>query len=167
MEQDSSQTTIMLLCIATAVLMAGTVTLLVVWARYRWRGLKPKLFPDDSTNSGGAADLVSGFRSWPRQLPAILGSTQEHALGALPQDHAILSTARKAITGWSDCGAAAESVALESLDLSDVRSSLVELDGHYVYLVAVPNRHEHPNLLQKYSYFATGWCAHFRALRDC
>ncbi len=164
--EDGISSTLILLAIIGAVLTVVASIFLIRWARDRWSVLKSELFPDSNrtSNDGGAN---SGFRSWPRQLPAILASAQENALTALHSDSGVtIHALQQDPASWIRYGTLAQTEAIRALDTNEVCSSLLDLSGHYLYIVAVPNRHEHPSLLQKHSCFASGWDMHFRQLRN-
>jgi hypothetical protein len=147
------------------VMMTFAIALLILWVRKRWSMLQPELFPDVTV--ADEAEAVSGFRSWLTKIPSILDGSREMALDSFQNNvDAVSSGQHIRKSDWLSIRETAQAIAVNALDANDVQSTLLELSGIYVYLVVVPNRHEHPSLLQKYSCFASGWFGHVRLLRD-
>lgn len=145
--------------------------LVVVWARWRWSKLKPELFPEEggegldeeeSAPKGGGL----GSASWLQNVPGLLAGVR-HALERerTPEAQTLLEAARRVEAAAPELPAAVRSLISRAVESGELSSLLVGRQGLYAYVVAVPNRHEHPHLLRRYAPFSAGWAEHADVVR--
>jgi len=153
--------------------LTGLVVLIVgifpvlIWARYRWVKLKVELFPDEVEKDSSVKTTPGGA------LPARAGCALRlltHARSLLdkedsPEAKVAANALRKLETSSAQTAPAIEELIDQALETADVRSLLLGSGGLYVYVVVVPNRHEHSHLLRRYAPFSAGWRYHLEIAR--
>src|SRR6185295_10993461 len=149
-------------------LLAVGLTPAILWTRRRWAKLGPELFPHDkeaelaadpeshrrSARIGGArvSQVLAGARASLARDPSHLATLVLTAMEKLdasspgigPVIHALLTDARRA---------------------AELRSMLIATTDMHVYVIVVPNRHEHPQLIRRYAPFSNGWRQHCERIR--
>jgi hypothetical protein len=140
------------------------VTVVGVWGRHKWKQFRSELFQEEGvsrgdkrepmTNSGSSNPLLSKVVSVLCETPIVLD--RDPSPSARPFKEFLNRQ-----NGFVNATAAAmESTLREALDSAELKSRLVELGGMYIYIVVVPNRHQHPRLIRRYDAFANGWRNH-------
>lgn len=149
---------------------AACVLLVTAVAWLRWRQLKPQLFPptgrargDEEGDAGGRRGAALRPQNVPRLLGELRGVLEKEKT---PEAQTLLEAARGLESGAPEFPAAVHSVLVRAVESGELSSLLVARQGAYAYIVAVPNRHEHPHLLRRYAPFAAGWAEHARLVRD-
>jgi hypothetical protein len=141
------------------------VALVVAWATFRWSKLKPALFPrptqaeqDDDESSARHSD---GLSTWLKNVPGILDRVPRALENEkTPEALTLLEASRKMKAAAPELPVAAQSVIIKALESGELSSLLLGKQGLYAYIVAVPNRHEHPHLIRRYAPFSAGWAEH-------
>jgi hypothetical protein len=146
-------------------IMVVAILAVFFWTRFRWSKLKPELFPELLEAEHNAGPFTEGGkqteRRWLMNIPAILAGVQRTLEKTrVPEEQALVEALRKVEAAAPQLPAAVRSVVTASLESAELHSLLVNSQGLYAYIVAVPNRHEHPHLIRRYTPFATGWINH-------
>ncbi len=134
----------------------------LIWARYRWVKLRPEFFPVDKTSGGVRQDALRAAR--------VADSVVKRAKTVLEQESTpeatVAAGALRIFEGASnDATAAFDALISKAHGSAEVGSLLLGSGGLYVYLVVVPDRHEHARLLRRYPFFASGWRQHAEMVR--
>ena len=147
------------------------VAIVAAWANFRWSKLKPELFPPAEQAGQAeeeAAAMPRGASSdlWLQNVPGILNGVQR-ALERekTPEAQTLLEATRRLGAAAPELPAAVRSVVVKAVESGELGSLLLGKGGLYAYVVAVPNRHEHPHLIRRYAPFAAGWAGHAELVR--
>jgi hypothetical protein len=148
------------------------VSIAVAWAKSRWSKLQPELFPptDEATqDEEEAATRHKGASSdlWLKNVSGLLaGVGRALEREKTPEAQTLLEATRKLEAAAPELPAAVRSVVIKAAESGELGSLLLGKDGLYAYVVAVPNRHEHPHLIRRYAPFSAGWAGHAELVRD-
>lgn len=147
------------------------VSLVAVWARFRWSRLKPELFPPTDQAGQDEEEATANHRGassdlWLQNVPGILTGVQR-ALERekTPEAQTLHEATRKLEAAVPELPAAIRSVVVKAIESGELGSLLLGKHGLYAYIVAVPNRHEHSHLIRRYAPFSAGWAEHVELVR--
>jgi hypothetical protein len=157
------------LIIGLALLAVGLAPVLL-WARLRWAKLGPELFPRDNEPDALTDDPLASRRGRAlfeaERIPQILAGART----ALARDTSRLATS--VLTAMEELDASSpgicpviHSLIVEARRAAELRSMLIATAGMHAYVVVVPNRHEHPQLIRRYAPFSDGWRHHCDRIR--
>jgi hypothetical protein len=82
-----------------------------------------------------------------------------------PEAQTLLEATRKLEAAAPELPAAVRSVVVKAVESGELGSLLLGKGGLYAYVIAVPNRHEHPHLIRRYAPFLAGWAGHAELVR--
>jgi hypothetical protein len=129
--------------------------------------LEPGLLGDEEDGVPAAAGGGAEPAPWLKDVPRLLGGVQR-ALEKekSPEAQTLLEAARRLEAAAPELPAAAQSVITQALDTGELKSLLLSKQGLHAYVVAFPNRHEHPHLIRRYAPFSAGWEEHAHLVRS-
>jgi hypothetical protein len=157
------------LTIAILILAAGVVPVLL-WARYRWKKLKPELFSEAELKqkvTGNATLRVRSNKVGPETVVRLLGRAEALLEEEnTPETKAAANAIRQIAAASQQTAPAIDSIIQESLDKVELTSLLLGDDGTYTYIVVAPNRHDHAHLIGRYQAFSAGWRHHAELVRS-
>lgn len=163
---ETTSTDFSLVVTGLIVFLAGIVPV-ALWARYRWGKMKHELFPEEIENqvvvgtTVGEALSVRGERASRLITQARIILEKED----WPQARAATQALRNVEASTSETGPAIDELMKKALETAEVGSLLLGSGGLYVYVVVIPNRHEHTHLLRRYAAFSSGWRCHAELIR--
>jgi hypothetical protein len=153
------------------ILLALGILGVTLWGFYRWSRLKPELFPnseqpDYTSGEASAIDKEAGMAQLLDRLPMILtGARRALEKGHSIEDRLPAAIMRKLETETAGFVSVIKDVLARSLESAEMHSVLMRQANLFVYIVAIPGRHEHPHLIRRYPAFSEGWGAHANLLR--
>jgi hypothetical protein len=148
------------------------VSLVAAWASFRWSRLKPELFPPTDEAAQDEEEAVTKRRrassdQWLQNVPGLLAGVRRALEGEQTLEaQTLLDATRKVEAAAPELPVAVRSVVIKAVESGELGSLLLGQDGLYTYIVAVPNRHEHPHLIRRYAPFSAGWASHAELVRD-
>jgi hypothetical protein len=159
----------MSLTIAFLILLAGVVPV-VIWARYRWKKLKPELFSEAELKEKGNRDAAPDARSkklGPGTVLRLLGRAEALLEQKnTPETKAAAKAIKQIEAAAQQTAPPIDAIIRESLDKAELTSLLIGEDGAYTYIVVAPNRHDHAHLIGRYQPFSAGWRHHAELIRS-
>lgn len=147
-------------------LIVAILLLHAIYLAVRWRWLGKQLFSEDKAAAGKPVDEAA------REIDAELlhrvfrNAGQAIAAEAAPASATLLAAWKKAEGGLRKLAEAAEPVVRHALESAQLDSVLVSGGDDYLYVVAVPSRHEHAHLLRRHAAMKAGWPAHLNEVRS-
>jgi hypothetical protein len=152
--------------VGLVVFLVGVVPVLA-WARYRWAKLKPEIFPDQTKNDTGTSANPTGTLAARTERAARLITRARTLLEKedAPEARIAAEALRKIEASSAETAPAIETLMTKALETAEVGSLLLGSGGLYVYVVVIPNRHEHAHLLRRYAPFSGGWRCHAELVR--
>jgi|SRR5262245_40721193 len=156
--------------VITILILAAGLVPVVLWARWRWKKLKPDLFSEAELKADGPEQQNAGTATAPPSLEAVtrLLTRAESILEGenLPETTIAAEAIHRLACAASQIAPAIGAVIQESLEKAELTSLLLGDDGLYSYIVVVPNRHDHAHLIGRYVPFSAGWRLHATSLRE-
>ena len=145
--------------------------LVAIYLNIRWNRLKPELFPqldvisiDDKISP--AAESVQN-RRWLNDIQSILLGVHRAIEREKSTEIRVQAEPFQKFEAIAPKFAeAVRSVIVKSLDSAELHTLLVKIQDLYAYIVVVPNRHEYPHLIRRYSPFSAGWTYHINLIKN-
>lgn len=149
------------------------VAAVAVWASISWSKLKTELFPpideaaQDEEEEAAGKHKGASSDLWLQNVPGLLtGVRRALEREKTAEAQTLLEATRELEAVAPELPAAVRSVVVKAVESGELGSLLLGKGGLYAYVVAVPNRHEHPHLISRYSPFSAGWVGHAELVRD-
>lgn len=165
---DLTQTTQIGLAVVLLAFVGG-IAIVVIWARHRWSKLKPELFPVEETSSAEDRQFSAPSRSLGVGTDTVT-SLLARAISVLqeqktPEAVVAVSAIQKLVASIRELTTQIYSLMGKALDTAEIQSLVIGDGRTYAYVVVVPNRHEHPHMLGRYTPFLAGWRQHLCGIR--
>lgn len=148
------------------VLLVAAVILVLVIRTLQWKKMRKVLFPNGMDGASGKGIVEGHILPW----PGLGAQLMARSLGMLATDSSSAARAGtqalKKVQSLAGSGKAIEDVLQSAIETAEDKSTLLRAGDLYVYVVAIPNRHEHAHLLRRHPAFAAGWRQHAELLRS-
>lgn len=153
------------------ILMVVGFLAVAVYLSIRWDRLKTELFPQFDivalNNEISPKNESLQNRRWLKDIQLIIAGANRAVEREKSSEIQVQTESFQKIESiGAKFAEAVRSVITKSLETAELHTLLVNIQGLYVYVVVIPNRHEYPHLIRRYSPFSAGWVYHINLIKN-